>query len=229
MGSAHRRNPGLSLVPHRLRPQSSFELPPSGSLLLFLPRKPQKTPPQAKLRKSPCPPPPRPKSNDSAPTCSRSITSPSPPGTETLSNAYFYAASQFAFRKNGMDRNPWDSAVQFRDELISGLSPPTAASPPLTSLPSPTPPPDLEAVVERPDLYTITCNGRPVVPSPGRWWLDRAFGRISLDRVARPAQQLTLKAAPFRIEHELEPVYLIGSFTLRPADRGFTIAPDRSP
>ena len=39
--------------------------------------------------------------------------------------------------------------------------------------------------------------------------------------------QLTLQAAPFRIEHELEPVYLLGSFTLRPADRGFIIAPDR--
>ena len=34
-------------------------------------------------------------------------------------NVYFYDAQRFAFQKNGMDRNPWDSAVQFKDELIS--------------------------------------------------------------------------------------------------------------
>ena len=40
-------------------------------------------------------------------------------GGETREKTYFYQASQFAFQKNGVERNPWDSAVQFRDELIA--------------------------------------------------------------------------------------------------------------
>ena len=40
-------------------------------------------------------------------------------GEETLENQYFYQANQFVFRKNGLDRNPWDSAVQYKDELIT--------------------------------------------------------------------------------------------------------------
>jgi hypothetical protein len=35
-------------------------------------------------------------------------------GGESKLNAYFYEAQQFAFRKNGLDRNPWDSAVQLQ-------------------------------------------------------------------------------------------------------------------
>ncbi len=40
-------------------------------------------------------------------------------GGEKREKTYFYQASQFAFKNNGMERNPWDSAVQFKDELIS--------------------------------------------------------------------------------------------------------------
>ena len=209
--------------------QSNFDLPPSGSLLLFLPHASRKKPFA-----------PRPQLEVSLPASKTfeirrlgpnvltldyvTITA----GTETLSNAYFYAASQFAFRKNGMERNPWDSAVQFGDELISRTFPPDSGFTATYQFTiADAVPPNLEAVVERPDLYTITCNGNPVVASPGRWWLDRAFGRISLERFARTGlNQLTLKAAPFRIEHELESIYLLGAFTLRPTDQGFTIAPD---
>ena len=211
--------------------ESSFELPPSGSLLLFLPETSRKKPlaPQAKQEIAlPASSPVQIQRIGPNVLTLDYVTVTA--GTETLSNAYFYAASQFAFRQNGVDRNPWDSAVQFGDELRS-LTFPAGSGFTATYQFTITnaAPPDLEAVVERPDLYTITCNGRPVVPSPGRWWLDRAFGRISLDGVARTGlNQLTLKAAPFRIDHELEPVYLIGSFALRPADRGHVIAPDQA-
>ena len=210
--------------------ETTFDLSPSGSLLLFFPTERRIKSPVAKARREISLP------ASAAMEVQRlgpnvltldyiTITA----GNETLSNAYFYAANQFAFRKNGMDRNPWDSAVQFSDELItrtfsadSGFTA-TYYFAIADSVPS-----NLEAVVERPELYSITCNGQPVVASPGRWWLDRAFGRISIDRFARPGlNELTLKAGPFRIEHELEPVYLLGSFSLRSVDRGFSIAPDQ--
>jgi hypothetical protein len=81
---------------------------------------------------------------------------------------------------------------------------------------------------ERPDLYAIACNGAPVKPAPGAWWLDRAFGRIDLAEHARVGQnEVTIAGAPFRIYHELEPAYVLGDFALDATAAGFAIGPDR--
>ena len=64
-------------------------------------------------------------------------------------------------------------------------------------------------------------------PKPGDWWLDKAFGRIDHRRRWRSVGEnvVTLKAAPFTMYHELEPAYVLGDFTLKPAAKGFVIAP----
>jgi hypothetical protein len=149
-------------------------------------------------------------------------------GGDRLGQVYFYEAGQFAFRQNGMERNPWDSAVQFGEELItrtfiegSGFSA-TYGFEVRGLVPA-----DLEVVVERPDLYTITCNGVEIVAEEGGWWLDRAFGRIPLVGVAvEGVNTLTLSARPFTILHELESVYVRGSFALEAGERGFVIVRD---
>ena len=148
---------------------TAFRLPPSGSLLLFFPTAPRKPPEMTPSRRG----------VSLAASGPVEIQRLSPnvltldyvnltAGNGALTNAYLYAANQFAFRQNGMDRNPWDSAVQFRDELVtrtfatnSGFT----ATYKFTI--ADTVPPNLEAVVERADLYTITCNGSAVVPSRG--------------------------------------------------------------
>ncbi len=173
-------------------------------------------------------------------------------GGQTRSNVYYYAAAQFAFQKNGLDHNPWDSAVQFKDELISKKFPADSgfsASYKFTiegSVPA-----NLAIVIERPDLYAIACNGRPVSPGPiaqsksppdtnglssidsGRtvefkdWWLDRAFGRIPIANAARSGDNIvTLTARPFTMWHELEAAFVLGDFTLKPSDRGFVMSAD---
>jgi hypothetical protein len=149
-------------------------------------------------------------------------------GGETRSNVYYYAANQFAYQKNGMPRNPWDSAVQFKDELIRKTFPPESGfSVSYRFFITGAVPAELSFVLERPDLYTITCNGRPLTPQKGRWWLDKSFGVLDLRRVAQLGENVvTCTARPFRIEHEIEPAYVLGTFTLRPASRGFVIAPD---
>jgi hypothetical protein len=152
-------------------------------------------------------------------------------GGETRTNLYFYRANQMAFQKNGMERNPWDSAVQFHDELIRRqFSPETGFEVTYRFYIEGRPPAGLAVVVERPDLYTLTCNGQPVTAQPGAWWLDKAFGRIELTGKAREgANTLTLKAAPFTIYHEIEPVYILGDFSLKPAEKGFIIVPEVAP
>jgi hypothetical protein len=119
--------------------------------------------------------------------------------------------------------------VQFRDELITRTFPPASGVEAIyrfvvkDRVPS-----RLTAVVERPDLYTILCNGVPVEPAKGEWWLDRAFGRIDVTQAARLGEnELVLTASPFTISHELEPVYLLGDFAVEASESGFVIAAAR--
>ena len=178
----------------------------------------------------------------------------SPPAAKPKSDLYFYQANQFAWQKNGLERDPWDSAVQFKDELIRKTFPAGSgftASYKFTI--EGAVPKNLAIVIERPDLYAITCNGQPVcspgyslsgtVPGdgsrhakawttnrakPGDWWLDKAFGRLAIAAVARTGQNVvTIKAAPFTMFHELEPAYVLGDFALKPAGKGFVIVPDQ--
>lgn len=236
--------------------KASFKLPPSGSLLLFLSDKPLKpTPPPSEVVTviQPTAPPSVRRVGPNVLTLDYvDITA----GDETKNNTYFYLANQFAFKRNGLERNPWDSAVQFKDNLIKKTFPPGSgfeASYKFTiegSVPK-----NLAIVIERPDLYTITCNGRslpvpaftpaklwhpqganssePAIalkPSPEfkDWWLDRAFGKIPLASAARTGENVvTIKASPFTIYHELEPAYVLGDFTLKAVNRGFVITPDQ--
>jgi len=215
--------------------KAAFHLPPSGSLLLFLSKTPL-TPAEQPLT-----------ATGEGTARERRLASSAPEvkrlgpnvltldyvdvaaGGETRSNQYFYAANQFVWQKNGMPRNPWDSAVQFKDELIRKKFPPESgftASYRFTI--EGTVPANLEIVIERPDLYTITCNGEAVSPKPGAWWLDKAFGRIPIGSIARAGENtVTLRASPFTMFHELEPAYVLGDFSLKPAARGFVISPDK--
>jgi len=224
--------------------KAAFELPPCGSLLLFLSTQPgERAKPQAARVTKPQ------AARVTKPQAARvtTIRPAGPPkirrvgpnvltldyvdvtaGGETKKNVYCYQANQFAFQKNGMDRNPWDSAVQFRDELIAKTFPADSgfeATYRFTiegKVPRP-----LHVVIERPDLYAITCNGKPVEAERDAWWLDKSFGKIDVTAAAKPGENtVTIKASPFTIYHELEPAYVLGDFAAKPADSGFVIAPD---
>ena len=207
--------------------RAPFELPPCGSLLLFFSH--QDRPPASPASEV--------KEDSVAPAGPMQVRRLEPnvltldyldvsAGGESHQGLHFYHANQFAFRKNGLERNPWDSAVQFKDEIIRTTFPATSgfeATYRFTiekEVPRP-----LWIVVERPDLYSISCNGQPVSPS-GQWWLDRAFGRLDISRLARVGENtVTLRARPFTIYHETEPAYLLGDFSLRPTDKGFVVVP----
>lgn len=206
-----------------------FDLPPCGSLLLFLPAEPR-------------PPVPRPGESVSvlAPGGPPAIRRIGPnvltldyvdvtAGGQTKKDAYVYAAAQFVFQKNGMPRNPWDSAVQFSNELIAKTFPPDSGFEAVYRFTiAERVPESIAIVIERPDLYAITCNGTPVTADRNDWWLDRAFGRIDIRSAARVgANEVVIKAAPMTIWHELEAAYVIGTFALRPAEKGFVIVPEQ--
>jgi hypothetical protein len=209
--------------------RARFALPPSGSLLLFLSEKPLRPAPGAAERRVPIPPRGPVEIRRLEPNVLTLDYVDVTVGGETRSNSYFYAAQQWVFQKHGLPRNPWDNAVQFKDEFLAKTFPPESGfTVGYTFTIEGRVPTNLALVIERPDLYRITCNDRPVRARPGAWWLDKAFGVVPLAEVARPGRNVvTLRAQPFTVWHELEPAYLLGDFALRPTERGFVVAPER--
>lgn len=208
--------------------KAAFHLPPSGSLLLFLSNTPRETdhPVEQFTTVATAGPVEIGRVVPNVLTLDYvDITA----GGETRSNLYVYQANQFAWQKNGWARDPWDSAVQFKDEIIRKKSAPDSGFTAIYRFViAETVPATLSLVIERPDLYTITCNGRSVAAKSGTWWLDKSFGRIDIASAARAGEnEVTIKASPFTIYHELESAYLLGDFTLKPADHGFVIMPER--
>jgi hypothetical protein len=207
--------------------KARFELPPCGSLMLFLarePREPASTAPGTAVALESKGPIEVRRMEDNVLTLDYvDVTA----GGEMKKDVYFYQASQFVFAKNGMGRNPWDSAVQFRDELISRKFPADSGLEATYRFTiKKQVPKRLYIAIERPDLYSITCNGKAVSPIKDQWWLDKSFGKLDITSAAKPGENtVTLKASPMTIYHELEPVYLLGDFALKATDQGFEIGP----
>ncbi len=204
-----------------------FELPPSGSLLVFLSTRPGEPTPRQAEKVQPIPPQGPIQVRRLEPNVLTLDYLDVTAGGETRKNLYFHRANQMAFQKNGIERNPWDSAVQFKDELISKKFPPDSgvkATYRFTiegRVPKP-----LWIVIERPDLYTIDCNGTPIAAAKDAWWLDKAFGKIDITAAAKVGENtVTIAAKPFTIYHELEPAYVLGDFSLKPVNSGFVIVP----
>lgn len=209
----------------------SFELPPCGCLLLFLSKKARDPMPAEK--------------KDIKPVAAKGELEIAPlddnvltldfvdvtVGGETKKNVYFYAANRFAFAKNGMPQNPWDSSVQFKDELITKAFPTdSGVEASYRFMIEDRVPENLAIVIERSDLYKVTCNGKPVAAGKGQWWLDKAFGRIDIAQAAKVGENVvTIQASPFTIYNEIESAYLLGTFTVKPGQSGFVVVGQSKP
>jgi len=143
----------------------------------------------------------------------------------TERDIYFYDAQLRTFRAHGLDRNPWDSAVQFKTNILDKdvFAPDSGfeaafrfdiASGPAAQA--------FDVVVERPGLFKVFINGKETAPQKGAWWLDKAFGLFKGTGRLGP-NEITLKARPFTIHTELEPVYVLGNFGLAAAKPGFRV------
>jgi hypothetical protein len=196
--------------------QLAFDLPPCGSLLVFLSSQPQATgatvAPQWKTIAAAGPVAVRRVGPNVLPLDFVDITA----GGESKAGTYCYHATQFLFQKFGWEKNPWDHAVQYRDEIITKPFPADSRFEATYRFRiAERVPADLEIVIERPDLYEIQCNGRPVQAQRDAWWLDRAFGRIRLADVAVVGENtVVLKASQMTVFHEIESAFVIGDFAL---------------
>ena len=213
-----------------------FSLPPAGSLLLFIPNK--------KTEDFPIP---------VVKTVLDPVESSSPMtitkdaenalmidfcditvGDETVKDLHTYYAADKVYKYYGFKNgNPWNTSVQFRTNIIDrdtfGLKTGFTAAYHFI-VKGDFDYSSFKTVVERPDLWTVTVNGTVVSPEEGKWWIDTNFRVFSIGKLVKKGNNtITIKASPMKIHAEVEPVYLTGDFSVKPAGKGWIVeAPVKS-
>lgn len=142
---------------------------------------------------------------------------------------YFYQAQTLIFKQHGFNKNPWDNGVQFKSMLLDKDTFPENSGFEATyafKINAGTETTGMRAVVERPEYFKVEVNGIPIDPIPAEWYLDKDFAVYDLAKLVKEGlNSLTLKVKPMRILAELEPVYLLGNFSLTSEKQGYSISP----
>lgn len=155
-------------------------------------------------------------------------------GGNTIKDIHVSAACNTVYTQNGFSNgNPWNHSVQYKTSILdrsgfdsnSGF---TASY--LFTIDGQFDYQAIKAVVERPELWTVSVNGHKVEANPGEWWLDHSFGVFSIGRWIKAGENvISVNCMPMKINAEIEPVYLLGDFLVVPADKGWAInAPKNS-
>ena len=146
---------------------------------------------------------------------------------------YFMNALIGLFNENGVSMgNPWQHKIQYKKTYLeldaqfkadSGFEVryhfninPNLSAEAMKSI---------RAVVERPELWTVSINGKEVSKTEGSYWIDKSFPEFAVGQFLKPGKNtLTLKAPRMHVLAEVMPVYFIGDFLVKPAKQGFEIA-----
>jgi hypothetical protein len=149
-------------------------------------------------------------------------------GTGPITDLHTFDAADTVFKHYGFKNgNPWNTSVQFRTNIVDrdtfSINTGFTASYHFNirdnfDLSK------LKAIVERPWIWTVTINGTEIQPETGKWWLDRSMKVFRIgDYVKQGINTLILKSSPMKVDAEVEPVYLVGDFSLFPDKKGFLI------
>ena len=88
----------------------------------------------------------------------------------------------------------------------------------------------IQAVIERPDQWVVSLNGKIITPAGDKWWLDRYFPLFEIgDKVVRGENLIELAAPKMTVFSELMPIYILGDFSLENSPKGFLIKPASIP
>jgi hypothetical protein len=141
-------------------------------------------------------------------------------------NTYYAADKVYKYYgfKNG---NPWNTSVQFKTNIVDrdtfGLNTGFTATYHF-KVNGKFDWSKIKAVVERTNLWTVTLNGIEVKPENGEWWLDRSFGVFNIGKAVKTGDNtITLTTSRMTIHAEIEPVYILGDFSVNPAHKGWEI------
>lgn len=147
---------------------------------------------------------------------------------DTTDLIYFYDAQTRIFNAHGFPKNPWVSASQYKTSIIDrdtfGMNTGFEASFPVW-VDASAAELAVELVVERPELYEVTLNGKVIESTEGKWGLDKNFGVFELGSTLIAGENfINVKTAPMSVFCELEPVYLTGEFAVTALDTGWILS-----
>ncbi|VAX19915.1 hypothetical protein MNBD_IGNAVI01-1523, partial [hydrothermal vent metagenome] len=208
----------------------SFDLPPTGSLLLLVSNSPSKVlkdeaTAKIKIIKS---------SGD------LKITKNKPNvltldyvdlklGDTVEKDIYFFQAANTIFKYYGFEGDPWNSAVQYNTSITDRNNFPDNSGFEASysfNVAEGVDKKSLLAVIEHPELWKILINGKTVDPSSKDYWLDRKFGVYDIGKsVISGINSIKIIASPMTVYSELEPIYIIGDFSLEPQTKGWKLVP----
>lgn len=146
---------------------------------------------------------------------------------QTTPRLYFAQAADRVFREYGFaNGNPWNTSVQYKRNILDRDTFRTGGfgATYYFTVNDKFDYSSMQLVAERPELYTVKVNGQTLRPRPGAWWLDRSFGVYAIgDLVKQGKNKVELSVYPMSIFAEIEPVYIIGDFSVIPEKAGWSI------
>lgn len=147
---------------------------------------------------------------------------------KAIENVYFAQAADEAFRAYGFaNGNPWSTSVQYkrnildRDTFTTGGFTASYHFAVKDKFDYST----MKLVAERPEIFKVKINGEELPVTPGAWWLDRSFGVYPIgDKVKQGLNTVEMSVSPMSIYAEIEPVYVVGDFSVMPEEKGWSVA-----
>jgi hypothetical protein len=151
-------------------------------------------------------------------------------GNETTPDLHNYNAADKVYKYYGFKNgNPWNTSVQFKTQTVDrdtfGINTGFTATYHF-NIKGNFDFSGFKAVVERPYLWTVTVNGNKVKAEEGKWWLDREFGVFRIGNLVKKGDNtVTLNVSPMKVNAEIEPVYIVGDFSVMPVEKGWVLEP----
>ncbi|SHF94557.1 alpha-L-rhamnosidase [Mariniphaga anaerophila] len=146
-------------------------------------------------------------------------------------NMFFAKASERVYKHYGFeDGNPWFASSQFKTEILDRQSEYKEGDGFEVSyaflIDKDVDTSNSRLVIERSNLYNITLNGKEIEAKPGDFWLDRELHFIeAADFLKEGENRLKLTVDKFNVLCEIEPVYLLGNFSLESFNAGWKVVP----
>jgi hypothetical protein len=145
---------------------------------------------------------------------------------------YFMNALIGLFTENGIEMgNPWQHKIQYKKDWLAldtlfkndqgfEASYHFYINPNLNEISMK----GIRAVVERPEMWKVSINGKTVEKNPGVYWIEKDFPVYSVGQFLKHGKNtLTLKASRMNILAEVMPIYVLGDFLVKPGKTGFEI------
>ena len=141
---------------------------------------------------------------------------------------YFMDANFDVFRIAGFkDGNPWFRAVQFKQDIVNKNVSEASIFSVVYSFEIMENLKDLSScklLCERASLYDITVNGQPV-EEEGSPFLDKDFNLIPIASWLHTGiNKIEMTAKKFSVDTEIEPVYILGDFSVISKDNRWVIS-----